>query len=186
MIAVKLLKMGKVVAFPTETVYGIGCDALNRSAIKRVYNIKQRPTKKHLPLMFSGLKSLMEFVDLTEFQESIIKKFSPGPITYIVRRKKNLRSFPEKIAVRIPNCETTLRILKELKNPIVATSLNLSNKKEITNFNQIDGYIRKKVDYVICDNSEVCGKSSTIIDISDDEVKLIRSGAFNYDSLFAK
>jgi tRNA threonylcarbamoyl adenosine modification protein (Sua5/YciO/YrdC/YwlC family) len=185
----KLLKIGKVVVFPTETVYGLGCDALNYQAVQRIYGIKKRNKKKHLPLMFSDFKSLSRFVDLTAFQESIIKKFSPGPITYIVNRKRNIKLklfFPEKIAVRIPNCKTTLRMLNGLKSPIVATSLNIANKKEITNFTQINKYIRNKVDHIICNNSEVNGISSTIIDISDDKIKLVRSGILNYNSLLTK
>lgn len=176
------LRAGGVVIFPTETVYALACDASNYCARLRIYRIKQRNTKKHLPVMVAGLSFLEDLVVLGERQRNLVSKYCPGPVTFILPRRvaPHLRfRFPEKVAVRIPDSKVALRILRGFGRPVFATSLNLSGRPPVKNFNQISSYIKNRVDCIVCDNRGVKGIASSIMDICREEVTLIRKGVIS-------
>ncbi|AHX11499.1 tRNA threonylcarbamoyl adenosine modification protein, Sua5/YciO/YrdC/YwlC family [Neorickettsia helminthoeca str. Oregon] len=183
--AVNFLRIGGVIIFPTETVYALACDASNYHAKLRIYRLKQRNIKKNLPVMVWNFSWISRLAELTEYQSSLIRRYSPGPVTFIVPRKdtSHLRfHFPRKIAVRIPDSKIALRILQLFNRPICATSVNISSKVPTTNFTRIDGYIRKRVDYIIGDNQGVSGTASSIVDISESCIVPMRRGIIDVTS----
>ncbi|KYH12612.1 L-threonylcarbamoyladenylate synthase [Neorickettsia sp. 179522] len=179
---VSFLRVGGIVIFPTETVYALACDASNYRAMSRIYDIKQRNIKKNLPVMVAGITHLENFTLFNKSQANLIKKCCPGPVTFIVRRKKSVHfrfRFPEKVAVRIPDSKVALKILRMFKRPVFATSVNLSGRPAVSNFTQIGNYVKKRVSHIICDNRGVKGIVSSIIDISGERPVLVRKGAFS-------
>ncbi|ACT69543.1 L-threonylcarbamoyladenylate synthase [Neorickettsia risticii] len=179
---VSLLRVGGVVIFPTETVYALACDASNYRAMLRIYDIKQRNIKKNLPVMVAGISQLESFASFNESQARLIKECCPGPVTFILKRKKSAHlrfRFPEKVAVRVPDSKVALKILRGFNRPVFATSVNLSGRPAVSSFTQIGSYMKKRVSRIICDNRGVKGTASSIIDISGKRAVLVRKGAFS-------
>ena len=169
------LLQNKLAIIPTDTVYGIVCNAFCFCAKQKIFLIKKRSTKKQLPLMFSSIDSIKRFADLDTFQEGLIQKLLPGPFTFVVKSKPHLKHFlPKKIAVRVPDCKVTLKILKKIKFPVAATSTNISGKKEVKNANELTKYPGRKVCYVLHSDKKMLGTSSTIIDICEGVPKVLR------------
>lgn len=183
--AVKLLQCGKIAIFPTETVYALVASALNPQAINKIYQIKQRPSSKYLPVIFAKVNDIFPFVELSAWQEAVIRKLTPGPVTFIVRKKANSALkiyFAEKIAIRIPACAIILKVLNSFKKPIVATSLNISGKKALANANFTHTYFHDEVSIVLTHKQLMSSKPSTIIDISNNMIKLIRKGELDLEN----
>ena len=114
----KLIKNGGVVIFPTDTVYGMGCNPYNANAVKKIYKIKSREKTKSLPVLAYSLDIVKEIARVDTFTEKIMKKYWPGPLTLILeltdkKLKKSLK-LDNKIAVRIPDSKHTLKLLKKL------------------------------------------------------------------------
>ncbi|MFN3527615.1 MAG: L-threonylcarbamoyladenylate synthase [Candidatus Altarchaeaceae archaeon] len=173
-LGVKFLNLGKVIIYPTDTVYGIGCRINFSDSIKRIFEIKKRKFDKPLSVAFHDLNQLKEFVILNEKQENFIKEHLNLPYTFIVEKN------PEKISdiitgnknfvgVRIINHEIVRELTKEY--PIITTSANLSGKPPAKSFEEIDNEIAEKVDLILkgeCKHK----KPSTVIDLI--KFKIIR------------
>jgi len=173
--AINALINGGVVILPTDTVYGIACDAFCNSAKQKIYRIKQRSNKKHLPFIFSNFLHLSCFAKISLKQELIIKSLLPGPFTFILKSKLPAKkNVPQKIAARIPNCKLTTKLVKRFNRPIVATSANLSGKKEIKKSKEITQYFKSRVDCVLTSDQSPSGRPSVILDLSQDKIKIIR------------
>lgn len=131
---VKFLKDNKVVVLPTDTCYGIMAKATDEKAVRRVFKIKKRSLKKPLSCIFRDSKMIKRFVYVSKAEEKLIKKFLPGPLTIILKKKKNLLNTltagQKFIGVRIPKNKIIAEIMAKIKFPITATSANLSGKKE--------------------------------------------------------
>ena len=165
--ATKIIKEGGIVIFPTDTVYGIGCDPFNQKAVDRIYQIKNRDKKKPFPILTHSIDFASEIVDFDKFSEKIAKKFWPGPLTIIAKLKdeklKETLGLDEKIAIRVPNNQCLLNILKNSKF-LVGTSANLSGEKSYTNsqdcFQNVTGFD------VFVDGGDIDNKGeSTIVEI---------------------
>ncbi|MBT5899811.1 MAG: threonylcarbamoyl-AMP synthase, partial [Candidatus Pelagibacter sp.] len=132
--ASKLIKSGKVIAIPSETVYGLAGNAYRNDSIKKIYSLKKRPKNNPLIVHFSSIKTMKQEVVINEQLIKLAKKFSPGPLTYILPLKKESKisklvlNKKHQIACRIPNNKTFLAVLKQSGVPIAAPSANLSNK----------------------------------------------------------
>jgi len=126
---------GGIVVFPTDTVYGIGCDPYNKSAVRRVYEIKKRPTSKPFPVLAYSQKVVSEIAEFDEHSKNIAQKFWPGPLTLILKLKdEKLRDslgLKDKIAVRVPNNHCLLGLLKKSKF-LIGTSANMSGEGSFT------------------------------------------------------
>ncbi len=189
--ALQVLNEGGIIGFPTDTVYGIGCDAFNPNAIEKIYKLKNRNHNKPLILFLRDKSELEKYAYVPTIGEKLTGKFWPGPLTIIFSAKPNcpiqlsphlLSSLslkplnssaldPLTIGIRIPNCESILTILKEYKNPLATTSANLEGTpppKSGLNFNI-------KPDFIISGTVK-SGLSSTIIDISGHSPAIIREG----------
>ena len=182
---VEIFKNGGVIVFPTDTVYGIGCDPYNENAIKKIYEIKSRDKIKSLPVLAYSIDIVKQIVMMDKLTEKIVEKYWPGPLTLILKLKdqklKKSLNLEEKIAIRIPNSECTLKLLKEC-NLLVGTSANVSGgssftdpQKCIENLKNYDAFV---------DGGTITSKGeSTIIEIENEKIHVIREGALKKEDI---
>ena len=177
--AVKSIRNGGVILFPTDTVYGFGCDPYNPEAIKKIYKIKKRESSKLFPILAYSKKDLSDIVVFDEKSNKIAEKFWPGQVTLVLEIKdkkiKKSMNAQSKIAVRVPNNSCALALLKECKL-LVGTSANVSGMSSFTNpddcFDNISGYD------IFVDGGTITGSGeSTIVEVDDDKLVIHRKGA---------
>ncbi|MCA9827597.1 MAG: threonylcarbamoyl-AMP synthase [Nitrosopumilus sp.] len=177
--ASQIINEGGIAVFPTDTVYGIGCNPYNRNAVKKIYKIKSRDVSKSFPVLVYSKELAGQIVSFNKLTTKIADKFWPGPLTMILKitdsKLKESLNLDDRIAIRIPNHKCTLDLLEKC-NFIVGTSANISGETPFTNpyecFNRIKDYD------IFVDGGTITSKGeSTIIEIvNDSEIKVIREG----------
>ena len=177
---VDMLRDGKIIVYPTDTIYGIGCDILNKKAVQTIQKIKNRNKQKPLSIICADLKDISRWAIVSNFQYKILKKHLPGPFTFILKASKEapkLLQDPKRktIGIRIPNNEVCLNIVQELGNPVITTSVNESGQQNYANPDQIKRDWFGKVDLIL-DTGQIESKPSTVISLIDDQVEIIRQG----------
>ena len=193
--AAKALKQGHLVAFPTETVYGLGADATNEKAVARIYSVKGRPTDHPLIVHISSINQLSKWaIDIPEYAIKVAEEFWPGPITLILKRSEIAKDFitggQENVAVRVPSHPVALALLSEFEklggSGIVAPSANKFSAVSPTNTNAVTEEIGDKLsksDIVIDGGQCLIGIESTIIDCSEQKAVILRSGAVTLEMI---
>ncbi|WGI16725.1 L-threonylcarbamoyladenylate synthase [Methanonatronarchaeum sp. AMET-Sl] len=173
--AVNTLKKDELIAYPTETVYGVGANALKKETIEKVYKIKNRRKDKPISLAISSWEMLQEISEIDKQQLRTLKQLMPGPITAIIKKTDKvpdlLTAGSDKVGVRYPDNKTALKIIEKFGSPITSTSANYSGKTPPKNHKQI----KLPVKYIVKAGTTELGTSSTIIDIEND-IKIIRNG----------
>lgn len=186
--AIKALKKGKVVIFPTDTVYGIGCICNSAQATDRIYDLKNRDRRKPLILFVSDLKQVESFTsNIPQIAKELMNKFWPGPLTIILRAKENIPISQacifktdkfNTISFRIPNHPIPLFLVKELGVPIATTSANISGyNHQATSIKVLEKIFENKADLCIDDNEIPIGIESTVVDCSVSSPSILREGA---------
>ncbi|MSS85719.1 MAG: threonylcarbamoyl-AMP synthase [Thaumarchaeota archaeon] len=181
----QIFQKGGIIVFPTDTVYGIGCDPYNQNSIKKIYEIKSREKVKSLPILAYSLDIVKKIVVIDEFTEKIIQKNWPGPLTLILeltdeKLKKSL-NLQNKIAVRIPDSKCTLKLLEKCKL-IVGTSANISGNSSYTNPDECIKNI-KNYDLLLNGGTIRSKGESTIIEVENKTIKIIREGALKMEDI---
>lgn len=178
--ALAVLKRGGLILYPTDTVWGIGCDSTHPEAIERIYKLKQRSDSKSLICLVSDFKMLQQYVeDVPEVAYDILK-YAAKPTTIIydepIRVAENLIADDNTLALRVCRNKFCNFLLKKFKRPIVSTSANISGKPTPQRFSDIDPAIMAGVDYVVnIDRDRKSSKPSAIIKLSNDgKVTVIR------------
>jgi L-threonylcarbamoyladenylate synthase len=176
---VDYLKRGLVIAYPTDTVYGLGCDAGNAEAIKKINKIKEEKTNKPLLVLMSDFKMLQKYCFFNQEQEKYLSDVWPGPVTVILKRKPilpaELTGGQNSLAVRLPDNDFLIKIISEAGFPIVSTSLNKKGEKPFTNVENLEKYFKYLPDLVIDAGECKRTKPSRLVDIRDiDNIKVIR------------
>ncbi len=177
--ALKVFNNGGIIVYPTDTVYGIGCNPYNKEAVKKIYAIKSRDDSKLLPVLVYSVEIVKRIAFLDENTEKIIERFWPGPLTIILKLiDENLKKslcLNDKIAIRVPNHKCTLEILRRC-NFLVGTSANISGHSSFTN---PDECLRNIEDYdIFIDGGIITSEAeSTIIEIENEKIKIIREGS---------
>ena len=177
-LAVQSIKDGGVVIFPTDTVYGIGCNPYDKNAIDKIFKIKKRDKAKQLPILGYSKQILKQIVEFDEIANKITDKFWPGRLTLVLPLKdvrlQKLFGGTKTIAVRVPNNKCALTLLKECKL-IIGTSANISGKKSLVD----PSYLKDKVldcDVFLNDGPIQSSGASTIIEIKNKNIKILRNG----------
>lgn len=189
----KLIKDGKIVIFPTETVYGIGTNAFNEDSISKLYKIKKRPLNKPISLLVSNIKMVKQVVkNINKLEYELMENFFPGPLT-IIFEKNNIvpdivTSGTKTVGIRMPSNEIALKLIEYANTPIATTSANLSGNNSSTDLMSVYDDFHNDVDFFIDDKSNKIGIPSTIINVIDNKIKILRHGSITKDDLekFAK
>ena len=177
---VTALKNGAVLILPTDTIYGLVCDAVNDQSVKKIFKIKNRAKQKSLPIFVSGIKQAKKFATINKNQEAFLKENWPGAMTVILKAKKGLSSLVYKnytIGLRAPNYEFLSLILKEFKKPLAQTSANVSGLMATTKIKEVlEQFDQRDIqpDIVIDAGDLPKSQPSTIIDITGDKIKILR------------
>lgn len=178
--ALKTLKEGGLILYPTDTVWGIGCDAANSTAVEKVFKLKQRYDSKALICLVADDRMLKKYVRKIPDVAYDIFDVSEEPITIIYDNAQNLASNliaeDHSIAIRIPNDDFCFRLLRKFNGAIVSTSANISGEPTPRSFKEIAPEVLKGVDYIVnLHHEKTCNKPSSIIKLSHDGlVKVIR------------
>jgi len=181
----QIIEKGGIVVFPTDTVYGIGCNPYNPNSVKKIYEIKSRTEIKSLPVLAYSLEIVKEITLIDKFTEKIIKKYWPGPLTLILtltdQKLKNSLKLQNKIEVRIPDSKCTLKLLEKCKL-LVGTSANISGNSSHTNPDECIKNI-KNYDVFLNGGTITSKGESTIIEIENEEIKIIREGVLKIEDI---
>lgn len=193
--AAMALKNGYLVAFPTETVYGLGADATNQDAVSRIFSIKNRPINHPLILHLGSIKEIENWaIEIPDYAYKLANKYWPGPMTLILNRKSNVKDFvtggQETVGIRIPNHEIALSLLQEFKKigsgAIVAPSANKFGKVSPTSFEHVSQELLNDLDSndLILDGGQCqIGVESSIIDCTKNFPKVLRPGAISEEQI---
>ena len=177
---VTILKKGGVVAYPTDTFYGIGCDIMNKKAIEKVYALKQRDRNKPFSFICPDLKDIATYAKVTNIAYRNMKRLLPGPYTFILSGTKMVPKIMltkrRTAGIRVPDNEIALSLVRELGNPILSTSATTPEGEVFEDPSFIQDYFGKRIDAVI-DGGPVPGAPSSVISLIDDEPEIIRYGA---------
>lgn len=186
--AAQLIKQGEVVAFPTETVYGLGANALDKHAVKKIFKAKGRPSDNPLIIHIAYKKDVKKLVSsLTPIAKKIIKECWPGPLT-IILPKSDIVPYEttaglETVAIRMPKSPIALSLIKEAGVPIAAPSANISTKPSGTTFDAVHDDFDGKIAGIIKGNKTAIGVESTVIDLTCEPPLLLRPGGMHFETL---
>ena len=179
---VALLKNGGVIAYPTDTVYGLGAGMEFRQAVERVYQIKERPMSMPLPLLIADIDELDNLTEaVSETANILIKQFWPGGLTLVFNAlpavPEIITAGAETVAIRIPAHPMALALIRGLGMPLVGTSANLSGKASALTADEVAAQVGDRIDMVVDGGRCPGGIESTIIDVSGEKPKILRAGA---------
>jgi len=180
-LAVREILSGNVIALPTETVYGLGANALNENAVLKIFEAKDRPRFNPMIVHVYDVNEIEKYArDIPELVYLLAEKFSPGPITYIVKKKNVIpdivTSGNDSVGLRIPVHQMFREVLKESAVPISAPSANRSGKISPTSAEDVLKELEGTIDYILDGGRCSIGIESTIVSFIDDEIKILRPG----------
>lgn len=184
--AITCLKNGGVVAFPTDTVYGLGVVFDDLDALNRLKISKGRPDNKPIPMMISSITQLEKVAHVNSKIERLVREFMPGGFTIILNKKDTVsdyvtNGFPT-IALRMPDDEFILEMIDEIQKPLLVTSANLSGQPTGIDFENVKNDFDGRIDMIVqgmCKGSV----SSTIVDVTGKDLKIIRSGPIDENKI---
>ena len=186
--AKKILDKNNIIAIPTETVYGLTGNAYSNKSIKRIYKLKKRPKKNPLIIHYHNIKALRKDAYIDEKFLKLYKKFSPGPLTYILQKKKKSKISPlangnlKSIAVRFPKNIIIRNLLKKLKFPLAIPSANISsNVSPIAATDVIDEF-GKKINFILDGGRSRIGLESTVVNLYG-KIRILRPGAISHKKI---
>jgi L-threonylcarbamoyladenylate synthase len=188
--AVKAFEAGELVAFPTETVYGLGADGLNETAVTKIFEAKKRPIFNPLILHISSLEMLDSIASYSSEKIKLLaEKFWPGPLTLILKKKEIVpylvTSGLETVAVRMPNNKIALELINLLGRPIAAPSANSFSKLSPTKAEHVEKQLGDKVSIILDGGSCEVGVESTIIEVTEESQTLLRPGGISKEDIEA-
>lgn len=186
--AAELIKQGKIVVFPTETVYGIGTNGLDQQAVKKLYEVKQRPLNKPISLLVSNMEMVNKIArDITDIEYKIMEKFFPGPLTIILKKKDIVPDIvtagKDTVGVRMPSGEIARKLVETAGVPIATPSANITGEPSGTNLQEIKKHFGGKVDFFIDGGISELGLASTIVQVVDGKPVILRQGSITLEQI---
>lgn len=186
--AAKIIKDGGLIAFPTETVYGMGADALNEQAVRRIFKVKGRSFNKPLSILIGRKEDLRQYVqEIPKFAQVLIERFWPGPLTLIFRASllipDIIKGENNTIGIRLPNCRVTLEIVKTSGVPLACPSANLSGRPSPTKAEEVIKDLGEKIDLILDGKETKIGVESTVLDLTTYPLTMVREGALKREEI---
>lgn len=186
--AVEILKSGGIVAFPTDTVYGLGVDAFNSEAVERIYEVKRRPRHLPLPLLLADTEQIAAVVDsVSEIAQFFMRHFWPGGLTLVLYKALSLpdgvTAGSDKVAIRIPGHIVPLTIIRKLGRPVIGTSANISDKPSVVTAQEVKQDLGKQIDLVIDAGKCPGGLESTVVDVTGETPVILRQGIISENEI---
>jgi len=176
---VEVLKEGGVVGYPTDTIYGIGCDLFNPEAIRRIHRLKKLEGKKLLSFICSDLKDISRYAYVSNYSYKMMKRLLPGAYTFVLKATKLVPKIAmtkqNTVGIRIPDNKICLALVKELGHPIISTSVYKPDEGLFNDPAGIEERFGKQLDLVI-DGGVIVAEHSSIIDLAGDSPRVIRRG----------
>lgn len=184
----QIIKKGGIVVFPTETVYGIGTNGLDKNAIKKLYEVKQRPLNKPISLLVNNIEMIEKIAkNITEVEYKLMERFFPGPLTIILEKRDIipdiLTSNTNTVGIRMPSGEIAKKLIEFAGVPIATSSSNISGKPSGTNITDIKKDFEGKVDCFIDNGESEIGVPSTVIRIIDNIPHILRQGTISEEEI---
>lgn len=168
-----------VIAYPTDTTYGLGCNIFSRQGIRTIYQIKQRDARKPFSFICADLSDAARYAHVSNFAFKIMKRHLPGPYTFVLEATRvvpdSLVTRQKTVGIRIPDDPIALAIVRELQHPLVTTSANLSGEAPLHDPYEIEQQLGRHLSLVV-DGGVRLGNPSTVISLIDDRVEVLREG----------
>jgi len=186
--AAKIIKEGGLVAFPTETVYGLGADALNSEACAKIFEAKDRPLDDPLIVHISEREDLFRLArDVPNAVSELTDKFWPGPLTLVLKKSRKVPDIVtaglDTVAIRMPSNEIALNLIRMTKTPIAAPSANLFGRPSPTDSQHIINDLAGRIDMIIDGGRTLIGVESTVLDLAQDTPSILRPGGVSIERL---
>jgi L-threonylcarbamoyladenylate synthase len=186
--AIEIIKAGGIVAFPTDTVYGLGGDAFNSKVAERVYRVKQRPLSLPLPVLLADHTQVDAVVGFTpEIARFLMKRFWPGGLTLVLPKGASLPEIisagSDKVAIRIPSHVVPLILIHGLGAPIIGTSANISDKPSPVTAQEVKQQLGNEIDLIIDMGKCPGGLESTVVDVTGETPVILRQGIIPEDEI---
>ncbi len=174
------LRKGGVIAYPTDTTYGLGCDIFERRGVRTIYQIKQRDERKPFSFICADLSDVARYAQVSNFAFKMMKRHLPGPYTFVLEATRvvpvNLVTRQKTVGIRIPDDPIALAIVRELGHPLVTTSANVSGEPPLHDPLEIHEQMGRLLDVVV-DGGIRLGDPSTVISLLDDRLEVLREGS---------
>ncbi len=176
---VDVLRRGGIIAYPTDTQYGIGCDIMNKKAIEKIYQLRQRDKKKPFSFICSNLKNISDYAKVTNYAYKNMRRLLPGPFTFVLEGSKLVPKIMltrrKTAGIRVPDHPICLALVEALGNPIISTSAKTPEGAIFENPSLIHDYFKQRIDIVI-DGGPIAGRPSSVVSLIDDTPEVIRKG----------
>ena len=177
--AVDILRQGGIIIYPTDTVYGLGCDLSNKKGIEKIYELKKRNRKQPLSFICSDLKHISQYAKVTDYAYKTMKRLLPGPYTFILEASRLVPKIilPKRstTGIRVPDNQICLNLIKELGQPIISTSVKTTDGEDLGDPYEIEEQFGRMVDLII-DGGIIIPEPSSVISLVDDNIEIIRHG----------
>lgn len=176
---VETLKNDGVIAYPTDTVYGIGCSIFSKKGIERIQGLKQRDAGKPMSFVCQDLSDISKYAVVSNYAYRVMKRLLPGPYTFIIKATREvprmMQSKQKEVGIRVPDSPVSLALAQELGHPIVSTSANIHGKDVLTDPEEIEEVFGHALDFVI-DGGVLGGESSSVIRLGEYTAEILREG----------
>ncbi|MFZ2630230.1 MAG: L-threonylcarbamoyladenylate synthase [Desulfosalsimonadaceae bacterium] len=177
--AVNILSEGGIIAYPTDTIYGIGCDIMNKKAIEKIYRIKRRDKNNPFSFICADLKHISDYAKVSNYAYKTMKRLLPGPFTFILEGSrivpKIMLTKRKTAGIRVPDHPICIQLVEGLGNPIISTSANMPDGETFNDASLLHDYFGANIDLVI-DGGPVSGQESSVISLINDEPEVFRKG----------
>ena len=189
MLATELFHSGKIFIYPTDTIYGLGGNPFDDGVVKKIADIKGRDEKKQFIWLLSDFENVMNYTEIVfENHLEFLQKIWPAPVTVILNLNERTKEITnqETAAIRIPQNDFCLKLLKEISRPLISTSVNRSDNDPVNQIEQIIRDFSQDVNAIIFNSQPSEKISSTIIDLTSSQPRLIREGSIKFVELLQK
>lgn len=177
--AADILRDGGIIIYPTDTVYGLGCDLSNKRGIEKIYELKKRNRKQPLSFVCSDLRHISEYAKVTDYAYKTMRRLLPGAYTFILEASRLVPKIilPKRstTGIRVPDNEICLSLVRELGQPIISTSVKTEQGETLGDPSVIKEYFGRMVDLII-DGGIIMPQPSSVISLVDDNIEIIRIG----------